>query len=275
MTAAPQKKTPGTAVATAPANPGQLAVDDPELRAMFEADAGVGGQDLTKDDKVVPFLGLIQGLSPQIDPNKPQFIDGARIGNIFNTVTSEVYEVVDVIPVLFQKVYNAWVPRDLGGGFLGSYADKDLTIPIFVPPNQTQDSEQPVQIVETANWYVLAKGTDGTWAPAVLSMTSTKLKASRKWGTLTTIAANKYATGAGPAPIFACVYTISSVSETNEKGTFANYKVEPAGFVTKDLYLLARDFRKLIESGIVRADMTKAEGAVDAEVVEDDKDKPY
>lgn len=274
MTAATQKK-PGTAVAVTPENPGQLAVDDPELRALFEADAGVGGQDMGKDDKVTPFLGLIQGLSPQIDPNKPQYIDGAKIGNIFNTVTSEIYESVRVIPVLFQKVYNAWVPRDLGGGFLGSYADPDLQIPIFVPPNQTPDSEQPVQIVETANWFVLAEGVDGTWAPAILSMTSTKLKASRKWGTLTTIAANKYATKAGPAPIFACIYTLSSVSETNEKGTFANYKIEAAGFVTKDLYLLAKDFRKLVETGLVRADMTKAEGTTaDADVV-DDKDAKY
>ena len=124
--------------------------------------------------------------------------------------------------------------------------------------------------VETANWYVLAESADGSWAPAIISMTSTKLKASRKWGTLTTIAANKYATKAGPAPIFAVMYTITSASETNEKGTFANYKIESSGFASRELYLLARDFRKLIESGAVKADMTKsADATTDAEVVDD------
>ncbi len=274
MTAATQK-TPGTAVATAPVNPSQVAIDDPELRALFEADAGIGSQDMGKDDKVTPFLGLIQGLSPQIDPNKPQYIEGARIGNIFNTVTGEVYTSIRVIPVMFQKVYNAWVPRDLGGGFLGSYMDSELQIPIFVPPNQNTDGDQPVQIVETANWYVLAEGLDGTWAPAILSMTSTKLKASRKWGTLTTIAANKYASKNGPAPIFACIYTLGSASETNEKGTFANYKIENSGPVSVDLYLLAKAFRALIESGVVKADMTKSDTAATADDAADDKNAKY
>lgn len=270
MTAA-TKHTAGTAVATKPETPSQVAIDDPELRALFAQDAGVGSEDLGANDRVTPFIGLIQGLSPQVDPNKPQYIEGARIGSIFNSVTNELYATLRVVPVLFNKVYNAWVPRDLGGGFLGSYADPELQIPIFVPPNQSQDGDQPVQIVETANWYVLAEGTDGTWAPAIISMTSTKLKASRKWGTLTTIAMNKH-----KAPIYANIYTLSSASETNEKGTFANYKIENSGFVTKDLYLLAKDFRTLIEAGVVKADMTKSTDAqiVDAEVV-DDKNSKY
>src|SRR6266550_2348444 len=125
-------KAPGTAVAKKPETPGQL-VAPSELQARLLADAGIGSQDMGKDDKVTPFLGLVQGLSPQLDENKPQYLEAAKIGSIFNSVTGEVFlgsEGVRVIPILFKKVYNAWIPRDLGGGFLGSYADPELQVAI-------------------------------------------------------------------------------------------------------------------------------------------------
>jgi len=263
-----------TAVAKVPASPGTALVPT-ELEQMFQEQAGVGLEDMTQSDRVTPFIGLIQGLSPQIDKNKPEYIAGAEIGDTFNTVTREVYKNetggLKVIAVLYQKIWSTWVPRDLGGGFLGSYADPDLSKPILVP-NNLNDYDGPVQTVETANHFVLAQGTDGTWAPALISMTSTKLKASRNWNTLTTIAASKY-----KAPVFARIYTISSVSQTNEKGTFANFKIEDAGFVTPELFKMAAQFRDDIKAGLVKIDPTKAADtpAVDAEVVADEKAPKY
>lgn len=247
-----------TAVATRPATPGN-AVVPAELNDLFAAQAGVGLEDMTQADRVTPFLGLIQGLSPQVDRTKPQYIAEARTGDLFNTVTREVYTNetggLRVIPVLFQKVWNQWIPRKEGGGFLGSYSDKDLKNPIFVPPSSA-DYDGPADTIETANHFVLAQSKDGSWQPAVISMKVTQLKASRNWNTQTTIAASKY-----KAPIWARIYRITSVSQQNDQGTFFNYKIDDIEFVTKELFLLADSFRKDVQAGIARADMTKAEDA--------------
>jgi len=263
--------TPSTAVAKTAA-PGTLAVPEELGQLLRNYQGQTGLEDMTQKDRVTPFIGLIQGLSPQIDPNKPSYIEGAAIGDLFNTVTGEVYKNKDgglrVIPVMFQKVWNAWVPRDLGGGFLGSYADPEMSKPIFVPPSTAQ-YDGDVQLSETANHFVLAEGKDGAWAPALISMTSTKLKASRQWNTLATIAASKY-----NAPIFVRIFTLTSVSQTNEKGTFANFKIEDTAFATPELFALAAQFRKDIQAGIVKVDMTKSTDA-EAETPTADEKSAY
>ena len=245
-----QSESPGTAVVPA------------GLLDLVKGYDGGGVSDLAQADRVTPFIGLVQGLSPQIDPQKPGYLEDAKIGFLFNTVTGEVYdggEGLRVIPVLFQKAWNQWIPRKQGGGFLGSYADPELKQPIFVPPNGSE-YDGPVDTMETANWFVLAEGKDGTWAPAIISMTSTKLKASRKWGTLTLINSNKYKTNA----LFVRIYTITSASETNEKGTFANYVIKDTDFVTPELFAMATELRKMVQMGMVRADMTKSTEVADA-----------
>lgn len=257
---------PGTAVAKTAANPGQLTLPS-DLESLFEADAGVGGQDIAAEDKSIPFISLAQGLSPQLDPSKPGYLEAAKIGSIFNTVTGDVYAGAvgaRVIPVKVQKFWNKWITRAAGGGFLGSYADEELSVPIFVPPTRDGTDEKPFDIIETMNWYVLAEGPDGTWAPAVIAMKVTQLKASRDWGTLSDSIRAKWATKSGAAPLYGYIYTVRSVSQTNDKGTFANYKITADTLPDRALYLMARDFRKLLDIGAVEVNMEKSTAAPEA-----------
>lgn len=250
----------GKEVAKRPANTSLL---PDELAAAAAALGQVGLEDMTQSDRTTPFIGLIQGLSPEIDPSKPKYIEGATVGDIFNTVTREVYKSRDggirVVPVVFQKLWTVWVPREAGGGFLGSYADAELTKPIFVP-GQAASYDGPTQVVETAQHWCLVEGKDGAWAPAVISMKSTQLTTSRNWCTLMTLTSQKY-----NAPVFFRVYRLTSVSKQNEKGTFYNYKVEDDGFSSLELVKLATDFRAMVRGGLVQADYTKSsEDAADA-----------
>ena len=75
-----------------------------ELTAAFEADSGMGLEDVSTTDMQIPFLRIIQALSPQLKKSDPAFIEGASQGDIFNTVTNKVWgadEGVSVLPVHF------------------------------------------------------------------------------------------------------------------------------------------------------------------------------
>ena len=63
-------------------NATELAVMDED---MFAADAGVGVTDLGTDDLAIPFLKVLQKMSDELDD-----LDGAKAGDIYNTVTKEV-----------------------------------------------------------------------------------------------------------------------------------------------------------------------------------------
>ena len=51
----------------------------------FAEDANVGFEDLTQQDVAIPFFVLLQKMSPQLDS-----VEGAKAGQVFNTVTEEV-----------------------------------------------------------------------------------------------------------------------------------------------------------------------------------------
>jgi hypothetical protein len=235
--------------------------------------AGEGLERATMRDFALPFLYLLQKGNPQVDENDDKYLEGAKPGMFLNTVTNELFDELQVVPVDFEKVFNEWVPRDAGGGFVASW------------PSQEQaeaGKREDTQIVETSNHYVLYRRDDGTWGHAVLSLTSTKLKSSRNW--LSQIAQRMVNTGEGRkvAPSYSCVYVVSSVSDSNEHGTFFTTAIaasqENDGFVPDvSVFNQALDFRKQLKAGILRVDMTKAKdpGSEGADGAEGEDDKRY
>ena len=70
----------------------------------------------------IPFIRVIQALSPQIKKSDLSFIEGASQGDLFNTVTGEVWDGekgINVIPCYQETKHLEFVPRDQGGGFVG------------------------------------------------------------------------------------------------------------------------------------------------------------
>jgi len=74
------------------------------------------------DEMQIPFIRALQALSPQLNKKKPEYIDGAEQGDLFNTVTGQVWkgeEGVTIIPCYQVTKYLEFTPRDMGGGFRG------------------------------------------------------------------------------------------------------------------------------------------------------------
>lgn len=261
------KAVPSKAVAKVESQATVVSTVDDETLADLLDDAGAGLENATASDYALAFVHLLQKMSPQVDKADPKYIEGAEPGMFINSVTQELFEELKVIPVDFSKVYIEWIPRDQGGGFVASYGTK---------ADAEANCEAGHQIVDTANHFILLwSNQDETWTPAILSLTSTKLKASRNWVSkmsMVTIAAggNRRVV----APTYAKYYKVMPDGPMkNEHGTFYVIKVDAVegedGWV-KDAELRnqAKNFRASLKAGTKGADFSKAE-VVEAEEEEE------
>ena len=85
--------------------------------SVLLADAGLGLENITKDDIMIPRLSILQALSPQVNKRDGAYIEGAEQGSIFNNVTDSVFEGdkgITVVPISFRKAHLEW-KADRGG----------------------------------------------------------------------------------------------------------------------------------------------------------------
>jgi hypothetical protein len=82
------------------------------------------------NEKIIPQLKVLQGLSPQAQEGGADYIPGAKPGVLLNTGTGEVHGAKDgvyFVPVTRQHVFVEWVPRKDGGGLVAVHQpDSDV-----------------------------------------------------------------------------------------------------------------------------------------------------
>ena len=217
--------------------------------------SGFGNLDMSRDI-AIPYINILQSNSPQLNPQKAEYVDGAKIGQFYNTVTQEVSDNLKVIPVLYQLRYVEWKPREQGGGFVESHhADSG----ILSKTKRDQMTFKDVlpngnYIATTAYHYVMVQGSDGAWSQAVVSMTSTQLKKSRRWNSLMLSQKVNGPSGSFTPPTYAIIYKLSTVSESNDRGSWFGYQVEREGQLEDaGVYNEAKSFSTAASRGEVEA----------------------
>lgn len=234
-------------------------------------------QQMTRADFSMPFLGIVQSLSPQRDKSDPRYIEGAEEGNVFNTVTAELYkDGLEIIPVKYEFVFNVWRPRTQGSGFLGSFTTiEDATARAVenILAELTGYDPQSAAVLattrgkegwvkDTMNQYLVANG-----SPVLLSLTSTKLTPGRKWNTL--ISMEKPTAGRVPVR-WNKVWRLTTVKQKNDDGTFYNVQVPRSVRETNQAeWEQAANFYSMLKSGLVKVEYEKSDDAPTATVVED------
>jgi len=213
--------------------------------SMFEADAGVGNENLTQEDLALPFI--------KVEP---------KDGQIFNSVTNETYNAKDgirVIPCIYQRRYIEWSPRGTGSNAPENiytpeeWADKTISPEVVRNQVDNKDYIKNSQnyIEETCQHFVLVLNEEGFGEPAVIAMKSTQLKKSRKWNSMvsTRMATNKDGMPF-QMPRFSHVYHLKTVPESNNKGEWYGWEIALEKQVDDPkLYVQARDFAKAVQDG--------------------------
>ena len=225
-----------------------------DLAKAFEGDAGSGFEEVTSSDIQIPFIRIIQALSPQLKKTDPSFIEGASQGDIFNTVTKTLWngeEGILVIPSYFQQKLLEFIPRNQGGGFVGELSPESEDVRKAV---RDQDSglellENGNELVRTAQHYVKIVHEDGTLESAIVDMKKTQLKKSRQWNSIMLMQKHNGAS----LPSFANVYRLKSVEDGNDKGSWHSWTVNHEQQVDSiDSYKDAKSLHTSIKSGELR-----------------------
>ena len=76
--------------------------------ALFGDDASKGFENMTQQDLALPFVRILGQLSPQVTQGDAKYIEGARPGMIYNTVTNDLFDGkkgIKVIPCYYKKDY--------------------------------------------------------------------------------------------------------------------------------------------------------------------------
>jgi len=220
------------------------------------ADAGDGTQTITTDDMAVPFLRILQKMSPQLSKRDGAYVAGSEEGMIFNTVTGEVYdgeEGVQVVMCGFNTKHIEWKPRELGGGIAGVYAVGEPLPPTTKNDKGQDTTEQGNLLSPTAEHYVFVLGKDGSWEQALMSMSSTQLKVSRKWNSLVQHQLIDAPDGSKvKAPMYGVIYRVKTVVESNDQGEWCGWSITCEGLVQDiNMYHAAKEFSQNINQGKV------------------------
>jgi hypothetical protein len=234
------------------------------LADAFAEDTGIGFEEVTSNDIQIPFVRILQAMSPQIKKSDPAFISGATQGDIFDTVTNEVWsgdKGIVVLPVYFQTKYLEFVPRTQGGGFVGELASNSNEVQQAV---RDQDSgmellENGNELVRSAQHYVKICHKDGTLENAIVDMKKTQLKKSRLWLSMMMMQKHKGTT----LPIFATTYRLKTIEDGNDKGSWYTWTIAVEGRVPSiEAYNDAKHLHGSIKSGELRIAPPPPETAV-------------
>jgi hypothetical protein len=232
------------------------------MMADMAADAGMGLEGADKDSFAIPFIAMLQGLSPQLET-----VDNAKPGLFINTITNEVFKEVMVVPCAYQRRYLRWAPRDAGGGYKGDYSPIDVETGKLLNVERSDDGRLRIdgdELKDTRNHFVLVQSSTGVWQPALLSLSSTQIKKSKRWMSL--IQGIELRTPQGKPftpPSFSHVYKLTGIKEENAKGSWWGINVEVVDPVSdQELYMKAREFSKQVAAGDVKVSEPVAE-AVD------------
>ena len=225
-----------------------------ELAEEMALDAGDGTQDITNEDMAIPFLRILQKMSPQLSKRDGAYIEGADEGDIYNTVTGKIYkgdEGVIVVPSGFNFKVIEWVPREKGGGIVNSYPRGSE-----LPSSEKDDRGRRITgdghtLEDTAEHFVLILDEQhDSLEQALVACSSTQLKHSRKWSSMIKQKTVATPEGVKPAPSYGYSYRLKTGTESNEHGDWSNWIITDEGPLQDvNVYRAGKAFASTVSQG--------------------------
>ena len=221
------------------------------------ADANSGLENVSSEDLAIPFLRIVQAMSPQVNARDGKHIAGCEQGDIFNTVDNTLYkgaEGVTVVPVAYKRNFLEWLPERKG---LAAVHDTSEILSKVVRSDKGQDYlENGNLLATTANHYVLILDGQGGFNQAIIAFGGSQLKKSKKWNSI--MSGLKIRTKDGNVftpPTFSHKYTLTTVVEQNDQGSWYGWDVamnEQLGSDDSFIYSAAKQFSQNVNSGSIK-----------------------
>jgi len=235
---------------------------------IFEADANAGSQNITQEDLALPFLKVLGQLSPEVNKKDSKYTAGAEPGKIYNTVTTELYDEINVLPVFYKRQYVEW--QDRGTSMGAPVAIHEVNSEVINQSTRDKMNKDRLPngnyLENTANHFVVLLS-GSTPSTALISMKATQLKISKKWNTMMMSTKMKGKNGLFTPPTYSHIYRLKTVQQSNDKGTWYGWDVSKLDTIKdKGAYDIAKNFAERLGKGQVQIKHSPSET---------NKDVPY
>lgn len=254
----------------------------------YGEDEGAGQGDRGRDDVLIPFMAILQPMSPQV---VNETVAGAKAGMFINTATQEIYDGktgVEFVAVLTGKHnFVEFAPRDEGGGFRGNHLPGDKIVVDAEARRKAEGgkfgklkTEEGNELVETFYAFCIRLENGEPVDKFVIGFKSTMIKEYKRL--MTRLENFKIRNSAGDLknpPVYGIRLRATTEKQQNDQGTWFNIKVEPAMPEAdgknalrnsllppgSEVLALGRAFRAQILGGDVEANYAKSTNAEGAE----------
>lgn len=223
--------------------------------------AGMGMDKVGKDELLIPFLSILQPMTPVVVDGE---IPGIKAGLFYNSITGDMYEGdgagVPFQLVDFERMFVEWVPREKGGGIAGRYTPDDPFVKSEIAKNDNSvvgiTLDNGNELIETYYAYgnILSADFSQVEGFAVLPLKSTHIKPFRTL--LTALRMIK-----GKPPLFAFKVVLKCTKEKNDKGTWYQLTARPSGADWRGSMIDPGTERHLLEAATSLLDMVRSGAA--------------
>ena len=214
---------------------------------LFEADAAQGLENVKTENLALPILKLLQNGSGEAQKRNQNYVEGAEPGMFLNTVTKKVYDGakgIEVVPCYYKLEYQEWADFGTGSGRPENIFDASSDI----LSKTTKDSGGKDRL-ENGN-YILTVGQhfvliiDGEITePALISMSSSQGKVSRKWNSMMASITLEGKNGPFTPATYSHKYVLSSVLNSGKGNQWYGFNVVRGAMVDNaSLYERAKKF---------------------------------
>lgn len=149
---------------------------------------GSGVEDLDVSDFKIPYLSMLQAMSPQTKPREPEYIQGATEGKIMHSLTKELYNSIRVLPCRIQKRFQLW-EVDAKGKTTSLIRELDITEAARIKADCVNTegklwTKLGHLLVEKWQWFVIVYSDDTPPYRACITMKSSQIKNAKLWVSL-------------------------------------------------------------------------------------------
>jgi len=224
-----------------------------------------GMEEVDNSDILLPRLGLCQSLSPQRRKSHSSYIEGLEEGDLFNTVTQEIYgRELDIIALFFFKNRIKYFPIDSGGGIdcispngidQGRISPDGCSICKFSTwGNGEKNDEHGNDAPECTLYHNFMAFIPSSNSPIAISYKATGLKISKQ------ILAGIRLT---QLPMYAKTYKVIVVDMKSGSNEWFEKKIIPTGFVSQETFKQMESHFKALKEANISIDTTGESGSTD------------
>lgn len=208
-----------------------------------------GFEQLTNDTVAFPFIRIIQSISPICKKGRPEYVEGAEEGKLYNTITKRIIDVPARIVVgRFDRYFLEWKPERKGLAGHHTVENVDNLIAkgrIVADGPNFRDPATGNIFQETYAYYIVFPDyiEDGV---CLLCLSSTQLKEAKRLNRMLT---TTYIPGTSRRAMpYHMVWKLDTPIQSNDKGDWAGIKFSFDSFVTPQILGVVNEERKALSA---------------------------